>query len=47
MRAGGMVQSRYGVKRRGRENSGRVRKDAVERETVVGAVDDVFGDGGG
>ena len=46
VRAGGMVQSRYGVKRRGRENGGRVRKDAVEREAVVSAVDD-FGYGNG
>ena len=45
VRAGGMVQSRYGVKRRGRENGGRVREDAVERETVVGAVE-ACGDGG-
>jgi hypothetical protein len=46
VRAGEPVQSRYGVKRRGGEHGGRVRKDAVERETAVGAVE-AGGDGGG
>ena len=46
MSAGGMIQSRYGVERRGRKNGGRVRQNTVKRETVVGAVE-ACDDGGG
>ncbi len=38
MLACGLAPFRYGVERRGGINRGRVRKNAVERETVVGAV---------
>ena len=46
VRAGGLAPFRCGVERRGGIHSGRVRKDAVEREAVVGAVGDL-GDGSG
>ncbi len=37
-RAGGRTPLRYRVKRRGRENAGRVGENAVEREATVSAV---------
>ena len=46
VRVGGLAPFRCGVERRGRVDGGRVGKDAVEREAVVGAVHDL-GDGGG
>ncbi len=46
VRACGLAPFRCGVERRRRVNSGRVGKNAVEREAVVGAVY-YFGDGSG